>query len=109
MIEPLKDSYQVGNFMITHDCYLTYPCQHYIQDMETGEVKRLFGHQIYQKLKQCGLSHEHFNAYEEYINKFDIPTKGDIVCSDNEIEKLLVKNDILMCKAGGRWSMFKYD
>lgn len=109
MVEPMKDSYQVGKFRITHDCYLTYPCQHYIQDLETGEVKRRFGHQIFQKLKQYGLSHEHFNAYEEYIQKHENPIKDDVEACDTEIEKILVKNDILMCKAGGRWSMFKYD
>lgn len=68
----------IGKYEISDLCLLSYPCQHYIKNTETGESSRMSGANIFCMLRDDGLSDTHFNDYAEYIRKRDNPTPEEI-------------------------------
>ena len=63
----------IGSHQISTLCLESYPCQHgTASGLETGD-------RIYQMLKSEGLSHPHFDQYEEHIRRREHPTEEEIV------------------------------
>lgn len=60
---------KVGKYMISDICFETYPCQHYVTNINTGESSRISGATIFCMLRDDKLSHPHFDKYREYIRK----------------------------------------
>lgn len=70
----MESYYTIGKYKISHMCFLTHPCKHYVENTYTYEITLMCGDEIYYMLKEEGLSNPHFNDYEEYVRKRDNPT-----------------------------------
>jgi len=70
--------YEIGKYKISKRCLLTYPCKHYITNLETGEQHLLLGDKIFVILQKDGLSIPHFDSYKEFIRKRDNPTMEEL-------------------------------
>lgn len=68
----------IGKYDIYDLCRQSYPCKHFITDLETDVTKLLSGDIIFTMLANEGLSHPHFDEYEEYIRKRDFPTPEEL-------------------------------
>ncbi len=78
-MKDLNSFFTVGKYNISTICLSTYPCKHYVTNNETNETFLYTGDRIYTLLKNDGLSHKHFDLYEEFIRKRDFPTPEEIV------------------------------
>jgi hypothetical protein len=56
----------IGEYEISDLCIQLYPCQHYVKHIKTGKTYRLYGDHICKLLKKDGLSHSHFDNYNNY-------------------------------------------
>jgi len=74
----LNSNFIIGKYEITDMCFLTYPCQHYVKNIETGTSQLMFGDRIFSMLKNDGLTYPHFDGYAEFIRKRDNPTKEEL-------------------------------
>ena len=68
----------IGKYEISDICLQSYPCQHYVKNIETGTAQLMFGDNIYSMLKNDGLTYPHFDCYVEFIRKRDNPTKEEL-------------------------------
>jgi len=74
--------YDVGKYEISDLCLLTYPCQHFVTNTETGEASRMSGDKIFCMLRDEKLSHPHFAPFAECVIKRDNPTPEEIAERD---------------------------
>lgn len=88
-----RDYRQLGTLKINSFCCLTYPCQHTVENMETGETKMMFGDKIFIALRDQGISDKHFDIYREYVRKRENPTEEEIAAQKAFEEKYRVANE----------------
>ena len=60
-----QNNKQIGTLKISDMCYLTYPCSHIVENLLTGEIKRMSGREIYIILKEQNISDKHFEKYND--------------------------------------------
>lgn len=56
---------KIGNFEISNICLLSYPCKHHVEDTRTGLTQLMNGPDIYNLIKQHGLTYDHFDRYSD--------------------------------------------
>lgn len=61
-----SNSIQLGHYLIEKICSAKGGCGHYLQNIDTGYVYWKTGHAIHKMLKRDGLSHPHFDKYENW-------------------------------------------
>jgi hypothetical protein len=71
-------SRRIGKYNISTMCLETFPCQHFVENTETGETYRINGGEIFKMLRDDGLSDNHFNMYKEHVRKQEFPTLEEI-------------------------------
>lgn len=89
-----KSYYTVGHYRISTECLQTYPCKHYVKDVNSNvdELRMMCSDKIYKMLKNENLSHAHFNEYEEFVRKHENPTVEEL--AEKQIEEDRVQEEM---------------
>jgi hypothetical protein len=59
-------------------CLETYPCQHYVRNIDDNTFCIMSAVDIYNILKKQGIKHDHFEQYTEWIRRCNNPTQEEI-------------------------------
>lgn len=90
----------VGNYEIHSGCMESWPCQHWIKNIQTKKMSIRYGTEIYKMLKKDNLSHPHFEEYKDYKDIQDIFDAEEIDESEfyrkeeEEIKQLKEKREL---------------
>jgi hypothetical protein len=61
-----NNNWTVGKYEIHGGCMESWPCQHWIKNIQTKKMSIRYGTEIYKMLKKDNLSHPHFEEYKDY-------------------------------------------
>jgi hypothetical protein len=68
----MKRFRKIGNYEISNECLQCYPCKHSVK-FDNGEVKLMYGDDIYRLFQSEGLRDPHINSYAEWVRQCDFP------------------------------------
>lgn len=84
MDEYMNRMWHVGHYKIQELCLQSFPCQHSIEDLQTGKIRTLRGDDIFVMLRDSGLSHPHFEYCREIVRKQENPTAEEIAQQESD-------------------------